>query len=432
MGSNSIFELTLSKPHSFFIMTTRTITGRSTRNSRNAGSVPGIAFGRTIPPRVSTPRRLPSVPPSESRFEELGSEHGDGNHGDEDEELGGDFGDGNPDGPGNDPPDDNGPGDHHDNEDPYDDGNQPNLADAIAALARNVGSQRESSRTKVREPDPFDGTDPAKLRTFLVQLQLSFNDRPLAFGNGRRKVNFAISYLKGMALAYFETSLLEPDVLNPPAWEDDYLEFVEELKLYFGSSDLIGESESKIENLTMKSSQRITKFIPEFNRLATITGWGGRVLRPQFYRSLPSRIKDELARIGKPTTLPVLKALAQSIDGRYWEQEEETRRERGNQPSDRKNDKPQNQASSSSNNNNNNNNNKNKNKKPNSSNNGSASQNPEKKKTDLGEKLGQDGKLTPAERSRRFANNLCLFCGGVGHTAKDTNYWRIDEIARPG
>ena len=74
-----------------------------------------------------------------------------------------------------------------------------------------------------------------------------------------------------MALAYFETSLLEPDVLNPPAWEDDYSEFVEELKLYFGSSDLIGESESKIENLTMKSSQRIAKYIVKFNRLATIT-----------------------------------------------------------------------------------------------------------------------------------------------------------------
>src|ERR1700723_1599419 len=403
-------------------MTTRTITGRSTRNSRNAGSGTGIAFSRTIPPRVSTPCRLPSIPPSESRFEELGSEHGDGNHGDEDVEQGGDFGDGNPNGPGNDPPDDNGPGDHHDDEDPYDDENQPNLADAIAALARNVGSQRESSRTKVREPDPFDGTDPAKLRTFLVQLQLSFNDRPSAFGNGRRKVNFAISYLKGMALAYFETSLLKPNILNPPAWEDDYSEFVEELKLYFGSSDLIGESESKIENLTMKSSQRIAKYIVKFNRLATITGWDGCALRHQFYRSLPSRIKDELARIGKPATLPVLKALAQSIDSRYWQREEETRRECGNQPSDRKNDKPQNQASSSSNNNNNNNsnNNKNKNKKPNSSNNESASQNPErKKKTDLGEKLGQDGKLTPAERSRRFANNLCLFCGGVGHTAKD-------------
>src|ERR1700722_12152471 len=190
-----------------------------------------------------------------------------------------------------------------------------------------------------------------------------------------------------MALAYFETSLLEPDVLNPPAWEDDYSEFVEELKLYFGSLDLIRESESKIKNLTMKSSQRIAKYIVEFNRLATITGWDGRVLRHQFYRGLPSRIKDELARIGKPATLPTLKALAQSIDGQYWEREEETQWERGNQPSDRKNDKLQNQASSSSNNNNNNNsnnNNKNKNKKPNLSNNRSASQNPERKKTDLG------------------------------------------------
>src|SRR6202040_1473529 len=168
-------------------------------------------------------------------------------------------------------------------------------------------------------------------------------------------------------------------------------------------------------------SQCIAKYIVEFNRLATITGWDGCALRHQFYCGLPSCIKDELARIGKPTTLPALKALAQSIDGWYWEREEETRRERGNQPSDRRNEKLQNQASSLSNNNNNtnNNNNNNKNKKPNSSNNGSASQNPERKKTDLGEKLGQDGKLTPAERSRRFANNLCLFCSGVGHTAKD-------------
>src|SRR6202030_3062690 len=185
--------------------------------------------------------------------------------------------------------------------------------------------------------------------------------------------------------------------------------------------DLIGESESKIENLTMKSSQRIATYIVEFNRLATIMGWDGHALRHQFYRGLPSCIKDELAGIGKPTTLRTLKALAQSIDGRYWEREEETQKECGKQPSDRKNDKLQNQASSSSNNNNNNNsnNNKNKNKKPNSSNNGLASHNPERKKTDLGEKLGQDGKLTLAERSRQFANNLCLFCGGVGHTAKD-------------
>ena len=38
---------------------------------------------------------------------------------------------------------------------------------------------------------------------------------------------------------------------------------------------------------------------------------------------------------------------------------------------------------------------------------------------DLGVKLGQDGKLTPAKRAHQFTNNLCLFCSGVGHTARD-------------
>ena len=53
-------------------------------------------------------------------------------------------------------------------------------------------------------------------------------------------------------------------------------------------------------------------------------GWDGRTLHHQFYQGLPSHIKDELARVGKPATLPALKSLAQSIDGRYWEREEET------------------------------------------------------------------------------------------------------------
>ena len=159
-----------------------------------------------------------------------------------------------------------------------------NLADAIAALARNVWHQGDGPRSKVREPDPFDGTDPAKLQTFLVQLQLSFNDHPHAFTNDQNKVNFAISYLKGIALAHFENSLIEPDLLNPPDWEDDYGEFVSELKTYFESPDIVGEAESKLENLSMKPNQRIAKYLVEFNRLATITGWDNQALRHQFYR----------------------------------------------------------------------------------------------------------------------------------------------------
>ena len=159
-------------------MTTRTITGRSTRNSRNARSVPGIAFGRTVPPRASTPCWLPSVPLSESWFEELGSKHGDGNQGGEHVGQGGDFGDGNPNGPGNNPPDDDGPGDHQDNEDPYDDVNQPNLADAIAALARNIRSQGNGSQGPRTWPVQWNGSDktPNIFSSTSAQLQQSFVD----------------------------------------------------------------------------------------------------------------------------------------------------------------------------------------------------------------------------------------------------------------
>jgi hypothetical protein len=387
-------------------MTTRTIT-RTTRNSRNAGTVPDIAFGRRATTRPATaPRNNTDRTASDNLGGNDNPDDGDG--GGHDSDL--------PGGPDDDPPDDDGPGDPSDNPDDSDEDVQHNLADAIAALARNVHHQGDGSRSKVREPDPFDGTDPTKLRTFLVQLQLSFNDRPRAFADDSKRVNFAISYLKGIALAHFENSLLEPDLFNPPAWDNDYDEFVSELKTYFGSPDVVGEAESKLENLSMKPTQRIAKYLVEFNRHATITGWDSRALRHQFYRGLPACIKDEVSRVGKPASLSELRTLAQSIDGRYWEREEETRRERGGQSTEKKTDKPHNQASSSSNQKPQNKSHK-KQFTPRDS--GSSPQNPDKRTSDLGDKLGKDGKLTVAERARRFANNLCLFCGGVGHTAKE-------------
>ena len=57
-----------------------------------------------------------------------------------------------------------------------------NLSIAIDRLTCSERSfNSSSSRTKVHEPDTFDGTDPKKLRTFFVQCELNFQDRPEAF-----------------------------------------------------------------------------------------------------------------------------------------------------------------------------------------------------------------------------------------------------------
>ena len=96
-------------------------------------------------------------------------------------------------------------------------------------------------------------------------------------------------------LAHFENMLIEPDLIHPGAGDDKYEEFISELKMYFKAPDIIGEAESQLESLVIKPNQCITKYLVEFNLLASITGWDNHALRHQFYRGLPGHIKDEVS-----------------------------------------------------------------------------------------------------------------------------------------
>ncbi|KIO02468.1 hypothetical protein M404DRAFT_27731 [Pisolithus tinctorius Marx 270] len=191
---------------------------------------------------------------------------------------GGDPGDEGPDdddnnNPGNDDPS-NGPSDNNlDDDDPEDKPDFPdldtkptvavfdNLASAIKLLALNAHTSPESSsRTKLHEPDTFDGTDPKKLRAFFIQCELNFQDHPRAFRTNHTKVIFAQSYLKGMALEWFELDLLRLDNPNDrPLWMDSWKEFVLELQTTFGPHDPVADAESQLDHLHMKDSQRINK-----------------------------------------------------------------------------------------------------------------------------------------------------------------------------
>ena len=85
------------------------------------------------------------------------------------------------------------------------------MANAINALVQS----NIPSRVKLREPDTFDGSDPKKLRTFLLHCKFNFRDHPDLFPDGTTKVNYILSYLKGSALECFEPGLLDPTM---PAW----------------------------------------------------------------------------------------------------------------------------------------------------------------------------------------------------------------------
>ena len=70
------------------------------------------------------------------------------------------------------------------------------MANAINELVKS----NLPSRVKIREPDPFNGSDPKKLRTFLLQCKLNFRDWKDLVQDKTTKVNYVLSYLKGSAL----------------------------------------------------------------------------------------------------------------------------------------------------------------------------------------------------------------------------------------
>ncbi|CDO68992.1 hypothetical protein BN946_scf184762.g8 [Trametes cinnabarina] len=256
------------------------------------------------------------------------------------------------------------------------------LTQATSAASSGTPSSL-SKHHNVREPDQFDRSDPSKLRSFFTQLELVFKAHPRMFDTDKKKVTYAISYLKGMDSC---------------------------------------QAKHDLENLRMANNQRITKYITQFNRLTTQVRWGRAALRYQFYKGLPARLKDRISKVGKPDSLEELRNLAQSLDHRYWERKAEQAREssRGSKSSSRTSGKSTSESKSSSS------------SRPSQSSGSTPStslsatprtssgtpKTPSKQATKpYADKLGKDGKLTQEEHQRHFANNLCLFCGGSGHVS---------------
>ena len=346
------------------------------------------------------------------------------------------------DGPGDDGPDDNGPGDGGPSDDDPNgddpDGDYPDLGDedndlidlpeqddpemiifnnlshAIDRLAP-ILCPSESFHTKVREPNTFDGTDSKKLCTFLVQCELNFQDRPKAFRTDHAKVTYAQSYLKGMALKWFEPDLLrfaDPD--THPYWMSDWQEFVIELQTTFSPHDPVANTEHQLDHLHIKDTHCINRYVVDFNRIASqIQGYGDGALQHHFYTSLPDQIKDEISRVGKPKTLNGLRALTQEINARYWKHKEEVAHQTKSAPSTTTTTSKSTSGKTE----------RGKSSSGNTTQNVSSSSNPTQKKSGktakLSEKLGKDGKLTTDERKHRFDQGLCMFCGRSGHKAKE-------------
>src|SRR6266481_6918507 len=286
-------------------------------------------------------------------------------------------------------------------------------AEVLASAIDQVVKSNLLNKVKLRDPNPFDRSDTQKLRTFVLQCKLNFRDRSNLFQDDTTKVNYMLSYLKGMALDCFEPALLE---MPEPAWLSDFAIFLEELEASFGSYDPVGEAEAELEGLHMQENHQAMKYFIKFMQLATRVQWGEAALLRQAYNGLAKCIKNDMVHHDKLTTLPGLRKVAQAIDVRYWEHRAEvscetttvtTSRHRSEKSDSSKMDTKSKGSLQSQQKN-----------PPGSSQSKGSSSKPRKFIPDLTSKLGKDGKLMPQEHQCHMDKNLCLFFHAPGHVAK--------------
>ena len=311
-----------------------------------------------------------------------------------------------------------------------------NTFNRFADVLERIGSS--DSKSKVKEPEPFDGNDPRKLRTFLVNVHLNLNDRPNMFRTDAKKIAFVLSYLTGPALDWFEPEILDPDPANPPAWSVSFQHLIKELQDNFGVYDAVGDAESKLSNLYMKDSDRLNKYTVKFNQYAALVHWDHAALHYFFHKGLAPRLKDELVHVAEARTLRELRKQVSELDNRYWQRHFKRAREQKSHPSSDSKSKKSNQSSNTSSSSNNKSNSSNSSGgsvsgsgsgKPQSNSNSGGSNNSSNNKKPYADKLGKDGKLNQAERDRRRKNNLCMFCGG-NHKLEDCNKRKKAQDAR--
>lgn len=326
--------------------------------------------------------------------------------------------------------------------------------DAAQAFNQPQGAPR-SNRTNLKAPDTFDGQDPTKLRSFIVQCVLHFAERAQDFPSDDDKIFYAMSYLRGKAQEHFAPMIHDP---VPPVWDGNWDLFAQELHNCFGPLDPIGDAEDGITQLKMKSGARVHEYNLEFDLLASYLSWNDDSLRYHYYRGLADRIKNELVSHSYVNTVVGIREEARRIDARYWKRELEKQRERemakkmqgGGGGSGGGSGSGQGKTGSSKNSSNTGNANQSSGSGQNrsgqsgsgtgsgsgsGSGSGGGSGNQQNKgqnknsggpkgggsspKKPYQDKLTKGGKLTTEERERRTKNNLCMYCGESGHQASD-------------
>lgn len=250
-----------------------------------------------------------------------------------------------------------------------------------------------SSRApKVADPEHYSG-DREKFSDFVSQLHLVFNSDPSRYANSNSKLTYAASYLRGAAKRWFTPHL---DATTGVCSFANFEAFLAALKAAFDDPDAKVTAERKLRALRQGNDSAAT-YYSKFMSYAALLDWNEPAKLSYFRLGLKDEIKRLLIGRTMPTTFETFASEIITLDNdlRSYDQEKKPLGQGSGKPAGQQHPKaPQSFSPASGT---------------------STSTGTHPGPMDLS--AGRRGKLSPEEKNRRRANNLCLFCGDSGHYA---------------
>ena len=267
----------------------------------------------------------------------------------------------------------------------------------LEAVVLSLRQQASTSQSLLKEPKislptKFDGTR-SQFRGFLNQVRLIIHMHPNRYPTDTTRVGLVGTLLTGTALAWF-APLLEK---KSPILEN-FDTFINEFQASFGDTDSVRTAINKIRRLR-QGDRPASAYAADFRLLACDIPWDEAALMDLFRHGLRNDVKDLLLTFhDEPKSLTEAISRAVRCDNRLFERRSERQqmstRLRSEQTYASALASPPLAPMQVSN--------------PNSFN------GPTPMEIDAARRRGP---LSEAEKQRRRANRLCLYCGGPGHIA---------------
>ena len=180
---------------------------------------------------------------------------------------------------------------------------------------------------KINNPQEFHG-ERKKTKAFLRQIETAFLARPEDFFNDQRKINYLISFLRGIALEHIG------NLRDKGELPTNYADFEKLLIQAFGQTNEKVEAVLKLRTIKQLPNQPCTKYANLFNNYALKSDYNDECLIDLFKSGLNNGIRDLLLTMPKPKTLAELQEQAILCDDRLFEDKSERNRGRENNPTE--------------------------------------------------------------------------------------------------